>query len=156
MGSLQLMSWAWEQSASRGIDRFVLVSLAASAGSNAIKPNVESLAFMTGLSNDEVSESLLHLHQLRDLIDLGEAGVWLNAPGAPPQVELRRKAKISAALRRLVYERDRYVCVDCGTHESLSVDHIYPEFLGGPTELDNLETRCRPCNSRKGVSVREF
>ncbi len=60
------------------------------------------------------------------------------------------KAKITRALSKRVMERDAYRCVTCGTHRDLSCDHVIPESKGGPTTFENLQTMCRPCNSRKG------
>lgn len=62
-----------------------------------------------------------------------------------------KKMKINADLRRRVFERDAYRCVDCRGWEDLTADHVIPESKGGPTTLENLATRCRSCNSRKGV-----
>ncbi len=67
----------------------------------------------------------------------------------------RRKRKISRDLARRVMERDLYRCVDCGTHEKLTCDHVIPESKGGPTTYENLRTRCMPCNHRKGVKMPE-
>lgn len=71
------------------------------------------------------------------------------------RAESRRKAKakIPGQLRTQVFERDEYRCVDCGTHKDLTIDHVIPESAGGPTEFDNLATRCRSCNSSKGTKV---
>lgn len=63
----------------------------------------------------------------------------------------RPKAVIPRALAKQVFERDAYRCIDCSTHIDLCCDHVIPESKGGPTTLDNLRTRCRPCNSRKGT-----
>lgn len=63
----------------------------------------------------------------------------------------KKKKRISSSLRTQVYERDGYACVTCGVMKDLSCDHIMPEKLGGPTTLENLQTMCRPCNSKKGV-----
>jgi hypothetical protein len=72
--------------------------------------------------------------------------------GAGPPIEPKyEKARIGRALSRAVMERDAYRCVSCGTHVDLSCDHIIPESKGGPTTLENLQTMCRPCNSRKGA-----
>ncbi len=71
-----------------------------------------------------------------------------NPPVPPP-----KKAKIPASLRRAVYERDEYRCVTCRSHIDLTLDHIYPESLGGETTEANLQTMCRPCNLRKGVQA---
>lgn len=64
-----------------------------------------------------------------------------------------RRERIPDALRTLVYERDGYRCVLCGTDESLSLDHIWPWSRGGRDTPDNLRTLCIPCNSRKGATV---
>lgn len=73
----------------------------------------------------------------------------------PPDESSRRKKKniVSANLRRRVFERDAYRCCHCGDWHDLCVDHIVPESKGGPTTLDNLQTLCRACNSRKGVRL---
>lgn len=79
--------------------------------------------------------------------------------GVPPDLSQPRerppyaKAKISRSLSKRVFERDAYRCVTCGGHHDLTCDHIIPESKGGPTEFDNLQTMCRPCNSRKGVKA---
>jgi hypothetical protein len=80
------------------------------------------------------------------------SGRWLTWPNEPRPKPIYVKAVIGNALRTAVFERDTYRCVDCGTWRGLTADHIVPEVNGGPTVLENLATRCRPCNSRKGVS----
>lgn len=67
--------------------------------------------------------------------------------------EPRARRHIPDALRFAVYERDGWACLHCGATENLSLDHIYPYSLGGPDTLDNLQTLCRPCNSRKGARI---
>jgi len=41
------------------------------------------------------------------------------------------------------------ICSYCGSLESLSVDHIFPEKLGGKDDAENLIRVCRSCNSSK-------
>jgi 5-methylcytosine-specific restriction endonuclease McrA len=53
-------------------------------------------------------------------------------------------------VRAMVYARNEFRCVRCGTSENLSLDHIQPRADGGTDSMDNLQTLCRPCNSRKG------
>ena len=65
----------------------------------------------------------------------------------------RRRTPFTKTLRQLVYERDGHRCQHCGTTERLSIDHIHPFSLGGLETLDNLQTLCRPCNSRKGARI---
>lgn len=80
----------------------------------------------------------------------GELG-WEWPP--PPRTPAAKKASISAALRRQVFERDAYRCVQCGDWHDLEPDHIVPEARGGPTTLENLQTLCRPCNLAKGARI---
>ena len=69
---------------------------------------------------------------------------------APERPRKSGKRPISASLKVRVWRRDGFKCVRCGAEDDLSCDHIIPESRGGPTEFDNLQTLCRPCNSRKG------
>lgn len=55
--------------------------------------------------------------------------------------------------RMVVFGRDSFKCLHCGTRRKLTIDHIIPVALGGPNELSNYQTLCRRCNSRKGVKV---
>lgn len=87
-------------------------------------------------------------HLIRRFYEHLEAiGYW----SADPTESIYRKERIPGQLRTQVYERDLYRCVHCGTHKDLSIDHIFPESRGGTLELENLQTLCRPCNSRKGA-----
>ena len=50
-------------------------------------------------------------------------------------------------------EKGLYECNECHQHfaaDELTVDHIKPWSLGGPTVLSNAQLLCRTCNSRKG------
>ncbi|WP_420869110.1 HNH endonuclease [Citrobacter meridianamericanus] len=68
-----------------------------------------------------------------------------------PVVKYPRK-KISPTVRLRIYERDKFRCKHCGTNEDLTIDHIKPVSRGGDHEDENLQTLCRTCNCRKGVS----
>ena len=55
-----------------------------------------------------------------------------------------------ALVRRQVFQRDGWRCVDCGRAVRLECDHVRPLELGGEAwELANLATRCRGCHIRK-------
>lgn len=56
-------------------------------------------------------------------------------------------------VREAIYERDGRACLNCGSADDLTLDHIWPRSLGGTDEVSNLQTLCRPCNSRKGATV---
>ncbi|MDP3052268.1 MAG: HNH endonuclease signature motif containing protein [bacterium] len=62
------------------------------------------------------------------------------------------KQPIPDALRWAVFERDNFTCQACGSRQYLTVDHVIPESLGGPTVFSNLQTLCKSCNSKKGVT----
>jgi hypothetical protein len=72
-----------------------------------------------------------------------------NAPDSIPNSYLKRK--LPTDKKKAVLERDLYRCLHCGTHLDLCVDHVKPERLGGSSELTNLQTLCRSCNSQKGM-----
>lgn len=86
------------------------------------------------------------------------------SPGLVPILTIQRRHRfarfaprpaIPDAVRQMVYARDGYRCLHCGTDEWLSLDHIYPYSLGGSDDPENLQTLCRPCNSRKGARLIE-
>lgn len=90
----------------------------------------------------------------------GAAAIMAKAAGLPePHTTVRvgepryREAKICADLSRQVMERDEYRCITCRTHLDLTCDHIHPESKGGETTFENLQTMCRPCNSKKGARL---
>ena len=70
-------------------------------------------------------------------------------PPKPPRSSARKSISASRALA--VFARNDYRCVNCGSRDDLTVDHIRPVSKGGTNDDDNLQTLCRPCNSRKGA-----
>lgn len=59
--------------------------------------------------------------------------------------------------RKMVFERDRYICQYCGSVENLTVDHLWPRSKGGKNGMSNLVTCCAKCNSKKGdKTLREW
>lgn len=62
-------------------------------------------------------------------------------------------SKVPADIARAVYARDGRRCRLCGATEDLTLDHIYPQVLGGQHTEDNLRVLCRSCNSAKGARV---
>lgn len=72
-------------------------------------------------------------------------------PQAAPRQ--RTKSPIPEALRWQVFERDDFTCQTCGSRTMLRADHIIPESKGGPMTLENLQTLCSACNSKKGTTA---
>jgi hypothetical protein len=63
-----------------------------------------------------------------------------------------RKEPISRRLYNEVMMLDDFTCVYCGLRSAhMSIDHIIPESLGGPTVVANLVACCAPCNGRKST-----
>jgi len=55
-------------------------------------------------------------------------------------------------LRAKVLERDQGRCARCGRYDpKFEVDHIVALWSGGKDELDNVQTLCRHCHTRKTV-----
>ncbi|MCD6371183.1 MAG: HNH endonuclease [Candidatus Aenigmarchaeota archaeon] len=52
-----------------------------------------------------------------------------------------------------MFERDGWKCVYCGDNKNLQIDHIIPFSKGGTTNLDNLQTICKKCNSKKRAKI---
>lgn len=64
-----------------------------------------------------------------------------------------KKVTISHKLKWTVWERDNFTCLHCGSIENLSIDHIIPENFGGGSDLENLQTLYRSCNSKKSYKI---
>lgn len=62
----------------------------------------------------------------------------------------RARPSFTAAQRVEVYARDGGACRHCGSIQNLSIDHIVAWSKGGAHSLENFQTLCRSCNSRKG------
>jgi DNA-directed RNA polymerase subunit RPC12/RpoP len=104
---------------------------------------------VTGGLLARIDELTYQLLDIGDFLKLrGDGDIWRS----PLTV---RRAQIPLALRLEIYARDGYQCVTCGSIVDLSLDHIHPWSLGGSDERENLQTMCRPCNSRKGAKVVE-
>ena len=70
--------------------------------------------------------------------------------------ELRcfRSSDAKRMWRESIKERDGYRCVYCGSSEHLTIDHVRPQSMGGPTTAANCVTACRACNQLKGSMSR--
>lgn len=83
-----------------------------------------------------------------DFIPLHE---FISHPPKPKQNHVP-KPVIPDELRWEVWERDNFTCRHCGKRTNLTCDHIIPVAKGGQTVKDNLQTLCKSCNSKKGVT----
>lgn len=75
---------------------------------------------------------------------------WLEFLDAGWDYDAKFRIAIPDDVRWTVWERDDFSCRHCGARRHLSIDHIVAVVKGGTNELDNLQTLCRSCNSKKG------
>ena len=65
----------------------------------------------------------------------------------------RRHARLHAArwakVRRAVFDRDAWRCVQCGRPGRLECDHIDRDWRGDPYDMDGLQSLCRACHVEK-------
>lgn len=62
----------------------------------------------------------------------------------------------SEAVKEAVKRRDGHRCCCCGSTRQLEIDHIVPVYLGGSSEMDQLQTLCRVCNGNKAINELNF
>ena len=70
-----------------------------------------------------------------------------------PKRRFTEEDKVELLSKLTPNENGLYECNECHQHfaaDELTVDHIKPWSLGGPTVLSNAQLLCRTCNSRKG------
>lgn len=135
------------------LQKLLLIGLADNSGPDTAPPllaGVLRLAKWCGLTELEVVQIADEL-QRAGWLDDDYAVVLPEYAPAPPQPVAYTKRVLPDQLRQEVFERDGHRCRHCGTRERLSVDHIVAEVLGGSDDMENLQTLCRPCNSRKGT-----
>lgn len=80
----------------------------------------------------------------------GATCAHVQAPSENSQVP--RGVNVPGPLRETVLARDGRKCVRCESRDDLTVDHIFPQVIGGTHALNNLRTLCRACNSARPVA----
>jgi hypothetical protein len=100
-----------------------------------------------------VIDDLLRV-QLLEQVDEHEYRLGHGVYGLRPLWRIRgttHRTPILPSVRTTIYRRDGYRCVECGSTDDLTLDHIHPWSRGGSDHPSNLRTLCRSCNSRKGA-----
>lgn len=69
------------------------------------------------------------------------------------RLEGTSREPIPEAVRLFVWQRDRGLCVKCGSPERLEFDHIIPVAAGGSSTERNIQLLCEPCNRSKGSNI---
>lgn len=65
--------------------------------------------------------------------------------------QINGRDEAGRALRFDILIRDRFTCQECGSNESLHIDHIKPCSSSGLAKPWNLQVLCRECNLDKGT-----
>lgn len=131
----------------------------------------EDISKYCGMHPSNISEATTKLVELGWLVKKGNGGgsqyirYSINIPNAVSEIAEAHKARskkwkketrrpnIPASVRQQVFERDAYRCVKCKSYLRLCVDHRHPYSLGGNNDLDNLQTLCWKCNSKKSNRI---
>lgn len=70
----------------------------------------------------------------------------------------RRGKDWPAISRRLLasWRANGATCVDCGTPDDLTADHVIPTVYGSASKYGGYVPRCRSCNSRKATRIPDY
>jgi 5-methylcytosine-specific restriction endonuclease McrA len=117
------------------------------------------------LNSDYEPLNVCNLRRAIALIHLGKVEILHHEPRlirtyrgemhSPSVVKLRHHVKRPLpqlrVSRRSIFARDNYSCQYCGhTSRDLTIDHVVPRHMGGPSTWENMVCCCRKCNARKG------
>lgn len=67
-------------------------------------------------------------------------------------LKLRFDIGFKGIMKELVYSKKGYRCFYCGKvlqKEQITIDHLIPQTIGGPTITNNLVPACKRCNEEK-------
>ena len=93
-----------------------------------------------GIITKDVAQSALKL------IESDERVIQEQMSGTP-------REPIPQEVRIFVWQRDRGVCIKCGSPERLEFDHIIPLAKGGSNTARNIQLLCENCNRQKGAAI---
>lgn len=155
--TLETAAWAMRQTAGNPVDKFVLFCIADYADMNSewvIEPS--KISRRVEMTEGDIEKSIKRLESLGLVMVSGKT---ITIPLIQSWIALEESFvkidKISKSVRKLVYERDGYLCTYCGSGVRLSVDHRVPRSRGGGDEIENLTTACCSCNSRKSTRTEQ-
>lgn len=70
--------------------------------------------------------------------------------------KLGNGGSFTAAEWRELREKYGNVCLNCGSKERLSPDHVIPVSKGGSSDIGNIQPLCFPCNNRKRARIVDY
>lgn len=76
------------------------------------------------------------------------------------QIDFLRRTKIKERITYEQWEKIFYKfgkqCLNCGTKENITIDHIIPLSIGGRNILENIQILCKSCNSKKYTKIIDY
>ncbi len=90
---------------------------------------------------------------IMNVTNYARSGRYITWPNEPIERPAYTKRPIAKETRWEVWGRDNFTCKHCGSRKNLALDHIHPEVEGGSNNLENLQTLCHSCNSKKGRKI---
>lgn len=67
--------------------------------------------------------------------------------------ETKRREPIPREIVDALWNRDKGMCVYCGSKENIHIDHIIPFSKGGSNDIANLQLLCQKCNLEKSNKI---
>ena len=64
-----------------------------------------------------------------------------------------RVRNVSQDVKDKVWNRDKGICVQCGSNKNLEFDHIIPFSKGGSNTYRNIQLLCQTCNREKSDNI---
>lgn len=154
--SVEDSSWGIGVNIGSACGKFVYLALCAYADADGVTRATQvNVAAITGMTRRSV---IKHVNNLvaSGLVLKDGPGVYrvVGIPGGGStflekrSIEVRRSPSRWGKIRRVVLERDSFLCAYCGRTAD-TVDHIVPQVRGGSDDTSNLVAACRRCNSSK-------
>lgn len=72
------------------------------------------------------------------------------------KVALKEVAGLTLTKHELIFKRDGFECLKCGSKISITIDHVKPKVAYGGNEYENLQTLCATCNVNKGCHFNDY
>tara|TARA_B100001057_G_scaffold330050_1_gene330421 strand:+ start:975 stop:1493 length:519 start_codon:yes stop_codon:yes gene_type:complete len=161
---IKLINWALfnRNTVSDNNEIFVLIALITySRGYLDVFTSNAELAALTGYSTRNIQRATSSLVK-RKLLYRSYDGKVLNfkinyqqvkdnwhEDRLPKYSQKKSRPYLSDKTRWEIFARDNFTCKKCNKREFLEIDHIIPFAKGGKHTLDNFQTLCQKCNSKK-------
>lgn len=139
----------------QGLSEFLRLVVAMELTHRCLNASVEVIEANPGVSSDAVMRELRRSVQLYGPNHVLKLVAEQSRLAALAYVE----RNLTVGRKNATHREERHYCCWCGTHTSRTssgsqkdqstVEHIWPEFLGGTSIAENLTIACKECNSAR-------